>query len=151
MLFLLVIFFQLKPVQGKPLYKGNTMQFSAINKAVFLNISHRFDQDPVFGEIMRKFRIGKVTNEDIKTINSRYIKNNDVTLPPFHKLRCACYMNLEQNAYNNVIFMEHLKATHDQNNDSSIECPAHTCIIKASIRYKDNEGKGKGKKINSVM
>ena len=62
MLFLLVIFFQLKPVQGKPLYKGNTIQFSAINKAVFLHILLRFDQDLGFGETMRRFKIGKVTN-----------------------------------------------------------------------------------------
>ena len=143
--------FQLKPVQGKPLYKGNTIQFSAINKAVFLNISHRFDQDPSFGEIMRRLRVGKVTEEDIKIINFRYIENDDVTLPPFHKLRCACYMNTERNAYNNVIFMEHLKATHGQNNDLSIQCTAHTCIIKASIRHYDNEGKGKGKKIHRAM
>ena len=65
---------------------------------------------------MRKFRIGKVTDQYIKTINSRYIKNKDVNLPPFDKLRCACYMNSERNAYNNVVFLEHLKATHNGNN-----------------------------------
>ena len=58
-------------------------------------------------------------------------------------------MNSERNAHNNVIFMEHLKATHHQDKDSSIESTLHTCIIKASMRYKDDEGKGK--KINSVM
>ena len=39
-------FFQLLPVgSGQPLFKGNTLQFGAINKAIFLNISHRFDND----------------------------------------------------------------------------------------------------------
>ena len=44
-------FFQLKPVQGKPLYKGNTMQLSAINKETLSNISHIFYEDNVFVEI----------------------------------------------------------------------------------------------------
>ena len=101
-------FFQLKPVQGKPLYKGNTIQFSAINKAVFLNISHRFDKDPDFGEIMRRFRIGKVTKNDLKRINTRYFESTNDSLPPITQSRCACYMNMEINAYNNVVFFRTL-------------------------------------------
>ena len=60
-------FFQLLPVGGGlPLFKCNTLQFGAINKAIFLNVSHRFESDPTYGEIMRRFRIGLVTKEDIK-------------------------------------------------------------------------------------
>ena len=60
-------FFQLLPVgSGQPLFKGNTLQFGAINKAIFLNISHRFDNDHAYGEIMKRFRIGLVSKEDIK-------------------------------------------------------------------------------------
>ena len=134
-------FFQLLPVKGQPLFKCNTVQFTAINKAVFLNESHRFDKDKTFGEIMRRFRIGTVRKEDIKLINSRYILNDDVTLPPITRLRCACYMNAERNAYNNVLFLEHLKATHQKADENCISCPAHTCIIKASIRNKEKETK----------
>ena len=50
-------FFQLLPVMGNPLFKCNTLQFSAINKAVFLNLSHRFEDDIEFGEIMRRLRL----------------------------------------------------------------------------------------------
>ena len=139
-------FFQMLPVKGKPLFKCNTLQFSSINRAVFLNVSHRFHDDPDFGEIMRRFRIGKVTKKDIHTINSRHIENPDVTLPQITELRCACYMNAERNAYTNVVFLEHLKQTHQKTDDTSVECPAHTCIIKASMRYKEN-----GKKLNNVM
>ena len=46
---------------GLHLFRGNTLQFGAINKAVFLNTSHRFDGDYAYGEIMRRFRIGLVT------------------------------------------------------------------------------------------
>ena len=59
--YLLVFFFQMLPVKGSPLFKNNTLQFIAINRAVFLNISHRFDKDPTYGEIMRRYRIGNLT------------------------------------------------------------------------------------------
>ena len=102
-------FFQMLPVRGKPLFKCNTLQFSSINRAVFLNVSHRFQNDPDFGEIMRRFRIGKVTKKDIQTINSRHIDNPNVSLPSITEIRCACYMNAERNAYTNVVFLEHLR------------------------------------------
>ena len=107
-------FFQMLPVRGQPLFKGNTIQFAAINRAVFLNQSHRFKNDPQYGEIMRRFRIGKVTKKDIEQINTRFYKNSDVNPPPITKLRCACYKNDERNAYNNVIFLQHLKSTHQK-------------------------------------
>ena len=84
-------FFQMLPVKGSPLFKNNTIQFAAINKAIFLNISHRFKEDPAYGEIMRRHRAGKLTKEDIHTINTRFVENSDATLPQITKLRCACY------------------------------------------------------------
>ncbi len=60
-------FFQMLPVGGgQPLFKGNTLQFGAINKAIFLNVSHRFSDDPAYGELMKRFRIGLVTKTDIQ-------------------------------------------------------------------------------------
>jgi hypothetical protein len=54
-----VDFFQMLPVGGgQPLFKNNTLQFGAINKAIFLNVSHRFNDDQAYGEIRRQFRIG---------------------------------------------------------------------------------------------
>ena len=53
---------------------------------------------------MRRFRIGKVTKEDINIINSRYYENSNVLLPPVSKIRCACYMNDERNTFNDVVF-----------------------------------------------
>ena len=84
---------------------------------------------------MRRFRIGKATKEDIQMINSRFYSNSDVTLPPVSNIRCACYMNDERNAYNNVIFLEHLKATHPKENEFYTPSPKHTCIIKANMKY----------------
>ena len=133
-------FFQLLPVRGGvPLFKGNTVQFGAINKAIFLNVSHRFEDDPDYGEIMRRFRIGLVTREDIQTINTRFIGNSNISLPPITNLRCACWTNKERNAYSKSVFIEHLKATHQKTNNVNAICPYHTCIIKASMSYKNKK------------
>ena len=92
---------------------------------------------------MRRFRIGLVTKDDIKKINTRYIENDNVSLPPITNLRCACYTNDERNAYTNTIFIQHLMATHTKASDDTntnhdtVTCPDHTCIIKASMRYKN--------------
>ena len=83
---------------------------------------------------MRRFRMGMVTKEDIQQINTRYFQNSDVTFPPITELRCACYMNDERNAYNNVIFLQHLKTTHEQANTDCTTCPRHTCNIKCNMK-----------------
>ena len=44
-------------------------------------------------------------------------------------------MNDERNAYNNVVFLEHSKATHPRADALNSSPPLHTCIIKANIRY----------------
>ena len=44
-------------------------------------------------------------------------------------------MNDERNAYNNVVFLEHLKATHPRADALDSSAPLNTCIIKANIRY----------------
>ena len=44
-------------------------------------------------------------------------------------------MNDERNAYNNVVFLEHLKATHPRADALDSTALLHTCIIKANIRY----------------
>ena len=95
--------------------------------------------------MMRRFRIGLVSKEDIKKINTRFIKNNNVSLPPIKNLRCACYTNEERNAYTNTIFIQHLMATHTKRSkdiniiDDAVTCPNHTCIIKSSMRYRNKK------------
>ena len=39
----------------------------------------------------------------------------------------------------NVVFLEHLKQTHQQTHDTTTECPNHTCIIKAKMSYKNKQ------------
>ena len=129
-------FFQMLPMKGKSLFQNDTVQFGAINKAVFLNILHRFKNDKSFGKIMRRFRHGTITKEDIHCTNSRHVNNHNIQLPSITELRCACYMNDERNAFDNVVFLKHLQATHLKYNDTCTEYPTHTCIIKATMQYK---------------
>ena len=106
------------PVGGRlPLFRNNTLQFGAINKAIFPNVCHRFESYPIYGEIMKRFRIGYVTKEDIINVNTRFILNDNVTLSPLSKLRFACYTNFKRNVYTNTIFLQHLKATHTRIDD----------------------------------
>ena len=48
-------------------------------------------------------------------------------------------MNDERNVYNNVVFLQHLKATHEQGDDVAINSPNHTCIIKCNMNYSNNQ------------
>ena len=128
-------FHQMHPVKASPLYKDNIVQFRSINRAVFLNRSHRFKKDPVFGEILRRFRNGDITDNDILLINSRYIENDEVSLPEPAKLRYACATNVERNAVSTCMFLRHLQATHTLSDDPSTECPNHTVMIKGTLRY----------------
>ena len=121
------------------LFKNNTIQFAAINKAFFFNVSYCFKEDPAYCEIMRRHRAGKLTKEDIHTINTKFVENSDVTLPQITKLRCACYKNDERNAYNNVVFLKHLERTHQPADIPTATCPNHTCIIKARMAPKNKQ------------
>ena len=127
-------FHQLNPVHGCPLYRGNNVLVQAINRAVFLNRSHRFEQDPQFGAVMRRFRNGTVTVQDLEWINERCIDNETVTLPSYDTIRYACAENTHRNAISNALFSKHLQETHVKSVDSSVACPGHTCIIKATMK-----------------
>ena len=82
---------------------------------------------------MRRFRKGEVTKEDLKQLNTRYFEYTDIVLPPITKLRCACYRNSERNSYNNIVFLQHLAATHTKTEDYFSQCPSHICTMKATI------------------
>ena len=69
---------------------------------------------------MRRFGNGHVTEQDIDRLNSRYIENDDVNLPPVNELRFACSNNQERNAISNYVFLKHLDKTHEKSNDTSI-------------------------------
>ena len=48
-------------------------------------------------------------------------------------------MNDERSSYNNAIFLQHLKATHEQATTNSATSPKHTCIMKCNMKYNNNK------------
>ena len=84
----------------------------ALNRAIFLNKSHRFKEDEQFGKVLRRLRHGNITIDDIKWINERFVENNNVSLPSADKIRYACNTNEHRNAVSNALFKKHLEATH---------------------------------------
>ena len=144
-------FHQMNPVKGTPLYKVNGIQFTAINQVVFLNRSHRFKDNPVFGQLLRRFRNGDITENDMIIINSRFIENPDVTLPEHSDLRYACSSNEERNAISTSIFLKHLQATHTESDDPSTDCPNHTVIIKGTLKYGGKTSEYIGRNLRNMI
>ena len=88
---------QFCPVSGKPVFKVRWSEHwhGSVNCCIFLKNDHRFKDDPKFGKILHRVRMGTATLADIKTINKRWLGNPDVELPtdgnicyavPFNKI-----------------------------------------------------------------
>ena len=97
-------FCQLEPVgcAQQPMYKDPCPQFNDwINCFIELQGMHRFKEDPEWGLLLRRFRDGLATEDDINTINARVVTTAD-DLP--HNLRYATYFNRDRDAINAGIF-----------------------------------------------
>ena len=66
-------FSQLEPPRREPLYSPKREQYSAfhgiLNAFIELDGCHRFKSDSKYGEIMLRFREGRVSKDDINFIN----------------------------------------------------------------------------------
>jgi len=106
---------QLEPVgsdgmQGKknPLYADDCPEFKDwVNCYMELNGMHRFQNDPLWGELLLRFRAGTVTEEDIDFINERV---NDDELPD--NIRYATFFNKDRDAINTALFEERCRRLH---------------------------------------
>jgi hypothetical protein len=136
-------FHQLKPIcaEDDVLYSdSNTASVweNTINCAIFLDNSHRFKDDPQFGEILARMRNGKDTREDRKLINKRVVSASNsstttLTLPEHAPDACfACSTNKERNGVMAATFKMHIEETHPTIDDD-IPPPDHTLIIEAAV------------------
>ena len=131
-------FGQLPPCDrgAKPLYKNQGTIWNSINSVIYLENKHRFKEDPEWGEILSRLRIGETTEEDLDLINERCLTNGNLHLPDDKETRLntcyACPTNLERNAISASIFEEHVRATHPLFG-SHLDPPSHTLIIEAII------------------
>jgi len=131
-------FHQLKPIcaEDDVLYSGSpaaSVWENTINCAIFLDNSHRFKDDPEFGKILARMRMGDDTREDRELINSRVV-NATLTLPEQAPDACfACSTNKERNGVTASCFKLHIKETHPTIDDDNSLPPDHTLMIEASI------------------
>ena len=108
---------------------------NSINCVIFLENSHRFKDDPEYGEILGRMRMGKDTKEDREKINSRVLGTNGVQLPNESDVCYACPTNKERNGIKAGVFKKLIDATHPSVDSDELP-PIHTLTIEASLRRK---------------
>ena len=130
-------FHQLKPIcaEDEVLYSDSdaaTVWENTINCAIFLDNSHRFKDDPEFGAILARLRMGEDTREDRELINKRVVG----TMLPMPEnapdASVACSTNKERNGVTAATFKKHIEETHPAICDDGPP-PDHTLIIEASV------------------
>lgn len=128
-------FSQLEPIKKPALYKNENFApwVDWINCFIELEGMHRFREDPEYGYVMRRFRQGRPTRDDIAYINTRVINDNDMLAPKISDLpndiAYATATNADRCAINTGMFMEHIAATHSTSR--ATEPPSHTIIIRS--------------------
>ena len=119
------------------LYHNVSLQWSSLNAVIYLENPHQFVNDPAWGQLLSRFRVGKYTEEDIKTINSRCLYDGHTLDFPNDKDKMntcyACPTNKEQNSIEMSLFEEHLRKTHQFYDDQEINPPDHTILIESII------------------
>ena len=103
---------QLEPVGKKPLYQDRCDQFEFFNVYVELSGHHRFKKDPKWGELLHRFRDGKMTEEDIQLINKRKVCYGD-ELPD--GIQFATFRNKSRDIINTLHFKKYCRDNSDSN------------------------------------
>ena len=145
---------------------------NAINCPIFLEKSHRFKDDPEWGEIMGRMRMGKDTLEDREEINKHYQPPSErKNVPP--EATTAYETNKERNAIefsawktyitehhpsihndklppDNVLFVECLIESENKRASNVVHDIAHSRLGDDDIREENTKHSG-GAKITPVM
>lgn len=130
-------FRQIPPVgadDDQLLYKNPGIWENSINVAIMLKNSHRFKNDPIYGDILMRMWNGSFTEEDFDLINSRLLGNN-VKVPSVHQgsdVAYACAFNSERSSIHASVFQNHIKDFPSVESDEPP--PNNTVIIEADIR-----------------
>ena len=142
-------FHQLDPVgckESEVLYNGatNGLWEGSINVALFLEHSHRFDGDPIFGEILKRLWRGELTRDDIRTINTRLVgPENPLPSEMSGDLSYACPTNRERNIIEWGLYAKKIKSLCPPT-DNHTPAPDDMLIIQADIQS-TNSAKSKGR------
>ena len=116
---------------------GSGLWESSINCVIILENTHRFKNDPKYGEMLTRFWRNDLTQEDRLKINTRVVGRGGVTLPSTfdEDVVYACSTNKERNGIQAGIFRDHILSTHPKISSSELP-PDHTIIIEAVVQSK---------------
>jgi hypothetical protein len=129
-------FRQIPPVGAKVnelLYKNCGLWENAVNVAIMLTNSHRFKDDPEYGEMLLRMWKGTFTQSDCDRINERML-GFDQKLPSIKEdsdIAYACAVNLERVGLHAALFKKHIE--NFPMVESSELPPEDTVIIEANI------------------
>ena len=131
-------FHQFPPMSGTPVYKANWSEHwhGSVNACIFLQNDHRFEDDPTYGQILGRIRKGEQTMDDIHKINTRWLGNDDVSLPSDGNICYACPINKDHNAISTQVFSDLIEKTHPSADKNPTSVPNHSIVIECSIRKK---------------
>jgi hypothetical protein len=134
------------------LYKNPGLWENSINVAIILKNSHRFKNDPEYGEIMMRMWKGTYTEDDIDKINKRIVESSKLHIPKtdaYTDITYACWSNMDRNMVHAASFLDHIRDF--PNVDSDDLPPNHTVIVEADITEapKKKPPKGKNNKVDN--
>ena len=108
-----------------------------------LDSLHRFSEDPEWGELLSRFRVGNITKEDMEKLNERNLGKNSLKLPDdeesLKNTGYACPFNRQRNAVESALFKTHLERTHTHYTDSKTDPPDHTIVIESVLMTKSKQ------------
>jgi hypothetical protein len=98
-------FRQLEPVQKESLFKKRCDEFEWVNCFVELDGMHRFKTDKTWGLLLRRFRDGMATVEDINLINKKCLIGEDTKVPD--GIQYASFKNRTRDVINTEVFLKY--------------------------------------------
>ena len=111
---------------------SSNLWINSVNNILVLKNKHRFKEDPEYGKMMTKMWEDDLTKKNLKTVNTRKIKDGGVTLPTTFdgEGSFACPINVEQNAIHAANFWRHVLETHPDFDSDQLP-PEHMIVIEA--------------------
>jgi hypothetical protein len=134
-------FFQLNPVLAVPIYnRKRNVLWHLINSVIFCKgFNHRFKDDPEWGDLLDRLRLGLLTEDDYDFLDKRVI-GKDLALPVTEPsddnfLSYVCPTNAQRNRITDNNFEDLVQRTHPLA-ASNLAAPDYTVIIKGIFRGK---------------
>jgi hypothetical protein len=111
-------FRQLMPPTDDPVYSDTTFTqwHTYINCFIELNGMFRFQHDPEYGHLLKRFRDGEPTETDFELVNERVLPSG---VPPPDNIAYASYTNKERDSINTASFLKQAQTNNSSNDQST--------------------------------